>query len=180
MIGARLAAIAARLCRASGGAVAVEFALFAPLLLTLFIVGYAMSDIIACNRKVATTARSVADLASRFSSVSEADVTTILGASSQVLSPYQSSNALVRVSEIKVLTATNAQVIWSRAQGGSALVTGASVTLPSGMAATGSYLILGEVSYSYTPLLAYGMSRAMTLTDQTVMSPRLSDQVPIS
>jgi Flp pilus assembly protein TadG len=180
MIRASLLALPGQLRRNTRGAVAVEFALAAPLLLTLFIVGYAMSDIIACNRKVATAARSVADLASRFSAVNEADVSTILAASSQVLSPYKSSSALVRVSEIKVMTATSAQVIWSRAQGGSALVAGASVTLPSGMAATGSYLILGEVSYSYTPILAYGMSRAMTLTDQSVMSPRLSDQVPIS
>ncbi|MEP7222165.1 MAG: pilus assembly protein [Novosphingobium sp.] len=170
----------AGLVRDARGAVAVEFALFAPLLLALFIVGYALSDIIACNRKVATTARSVADLASRFSSVTDADVTTILAASAQVLSPYRSSNALVRVSEIKVLTSTSAQIIWSRAQGGSALLAGTTVTLPNGMAATGSYLILGEVSYSYTPLLAYGMSRAMTLNDQSVMSPRLSDQVPLS
>ena len=164
----------------TAGVVAVELALFAPLLIVLFIIGYALSDIIACNRKVATTARSVADLTSRFSAVNEADVATILGASAQVLSPYTSANALVRVSEIKVLSSTSAQVIWSRAQGGTTLTAGASVAIPSGMAATGSYIIMGEVSYSYTPLLAYGLSQAMTLSDRSLMSPRLSDQVPLS
>jgi len=169
-----------QLLRDASGATVVEFALIAPLLLLLYLGGYGLSDAIACNRKVTTTARSVADLVSRSSAVSESYVSTALGASSQVMAPYKISSALVRVSEVKVTGTTTAQVIWSRATGGTALTTGASVAMPSGMASTGSYMILGEVSYTYVPVEAWGASQAMTLSDRVFMSPRLSDQVPLS
>lgn len=162
------------------GITAVEFALVSPMLLSLFLVGMALSDGIACNRKVTTAARSVADLTARYSSVTTSDVSTILAASSQIMAPYDAANAAIRVSEIKVTGTTSGTVVWSRAQNGTALATNATVTVPSGMAATGSYMILGEVSFAYTPLFTWGSARAMTLSDSVYMSPRLSDQVPLS
>lgn len=173
---ARLRALAA--CRR--GITAVEFALVSPMLISLFLVGMALSDGIACNRKVSTTARAVADLTARYSSVSTSDVTTILAASAQVMAPYNVANAAVRVSEVKVTGSTSAAVVWSRAQNGTALATNATVTVPSGMAATGAYMILGEVSYTYTPPIVWGSAQTMTLSDSVFMSPRLSDQVPLS
>ena len=53
----------------------------------------------------------------------------ILGASTAVLSPYPSSNALVRVSYITVDSHGVATVSWSQSTNGTALTTGAVVTL---------------------------------------------------
>ncbi len=159
---------------------AVEFALLLPILLALFIAGLALSDGIACNRKVTTTAKSVADLTARYASVTTSDVTTILAASTQILAPYNASLATVRVSEVLVTGSTSSTVVWSRASNGTALTASSVVTIPSGMAATGSYLILGEVSYAYTPLFTYGAAQPMTLYDRVFMSPRMSDSVPLS
>lgn len=166
--------------RDTAGMAAVEFALLLPLLLALFIVGMALSDGIACNRKVTTTAKSVADLTARYASVTTADVTTILAASTQILTPYNANLATVRVSEVKVTGSTSSTVVWSRASNGTALAANTVVTIPSGMSATDSYLIMGEVSYAYTPLFTYGAAQPMTLYDRVFMSPRMSDSVPLS
>lgn len=162
------------------GMAAVEFALLLPLLLGLFIVGMALSDGIACNRKVTTTAKSVADLTARYASVTTADVSTILAASTQILAPYNASLATIRVSEVLVTGSTSSTVVWSRASNGTALTANSVVAIPSGMAATGSYLVMGEVSYAYTPLFTYGAAQPMTLYDRVFMSPRMSDSVPLS
>jgi Flp pilus assembly protein TadG len=162
------------------GMVAVEFALLLPIFLALFIVGMGLSDGIACARKVTTTAKSLADLTARYSSVTSGDVTTILNASAQILAPYDASKATERVSEVQVTGTTSATVVWSRAANGNALAAATAVTIPSGMAATGSYLILGEVSYVYTPLFTFGAARQMVLYDAVFMSPRMSDSVPLS
>lgn len=161
------------------GMSAVEFALMMPVILLLFMVGFAFSDAIACNRKVTTTAKSIADLTSRYSSVASSDLSTILAASTQVLAPYKASLATIRVSEVKVTGASTSTVQWSQASNGSALATNAAVAVPSGMAAVGSYLVMGEVSYSYTPLFTYGVAQPMTLYDRVFMSPRMSDQVTL-
>ena len=168
------------LCRDRVGMAAVEFALLLPILLAMFVVGLALSDGIACNRKVTTTAKSVADLTARYASVTTSDVTTILAASTQILAPYDATRATVRVSEVLVTGSTSSTVVWSRARNGTPLAANLAVTIPSGMAATGSYLILGEVSYAYVPLFTYGAAQPITLYDSVFMSPRMSDSVPLS
>ena len=175
-----LPALLARLRRDSRGVTVVEFALIAPILLTLYLAGFSLSDAIACQRKVTLTARTVSDLASRYSSMSATDADTVLAVSTQVLSPYNAARAQIRLSEVRVTSSTAAQVVWSRSLRGTPLTVGSSITLSANMAATGSYLILGETSYAFTPTFAFGAAQAMTLSDQTIMSPRLSDQVPLT
>src|SRR5207244_552221 len=67
------------------GLSAVEFALLLPLMLTLYLGGVEVSNGVAADRKVAITARTVADLAARMTTISNADMTNILGASSAVI-----------------------------------------------------------------------------------------------
>jgi len=166
-----------RIIHDHSGTALVEFAITVPILLTMYIGGFALSDAIACNRKVTIAARSIADLTSQNTSVSTNDVNTILNASAQVMSPYASSNAVVRVSEVQVTDATHAKVIWSQAINGQPNVVGWSANLANNMAAVGSYLIFAEIQYSYTSPIGGSLFRTMTFHDNIIMSPRLSDQV---
>jgi Flp pilus assembly protein TadG len=163
------------------GTVMVEFAIAFPVLVLLYIGSFTMSDAIACNRKVTIAARALTDLVTRYPSVTEADVTTIMNASSQVMSPYDTSKATIVLSEIKVTGTTQAEVVWSRAQNGTALIAGTTVTIPTNMAATDTYMLLGQVSYAYRPAARIAnFVQPMTLADSILMLPRVSDQVPIS
>lgn len=176
-----------RLAADRGGTVLIEFAMAFPVLVLLYLGGYMLSDAIACNRKVTVTARALTDLTTRYVAVREADVQMILNASAQVLSPYDVSKATIILSEVQVTsvsqTNTQARVVWSRALNGTALPDDVSsrVTLPANMAPVNTYMIVGKVTYTYTPpVKLVGFGGSMTLTDTIVMLPRIYEQIPLS
>lgn len=112
-----------RLARSSRGAVIIEFAACLPVLLLLYIGGTGLSDAIACNRKVATATRSLADLVSRamsptiiYNDPASADAKSYLSASAVVLAPYKLNNATQQISLLRVCDATHAYVVWTQAQ----------------------------------------------------------------
>src|SRR5438034_11197861 len=84
------------------GLSAVEFALLLPLMLTLYLGSVEVSNGVAADRKVSITARTVADLASRMTTINNSDMTNILNASSAVVAPYSVSNLIVTVSEVGI------------------------------------------------------------------------------
>ena len=112
-----------RLARSSGGSVLVEFAACLPVMLLLYIGGTVLSDAIACNRKVATATRSLADLVSRamsptiiYNDPASADAKSYLSASAVVLTPYKLNNATQQISLLRVCDETHAYVVWTQAQ----------------------------------------------------------------
>jgi len=169
-----------RLVQDRQGLALVEFAIIAPLFLLMFLSGYVLFDALSANRKVTTVARTVADLTTRYSSVTSSDLSTIMAASTQILWPYSSSHATVRVSQLLVASGTSATVVWSQAQNTTARSVGSTVTIPSGLADTGSYLVLGEAGYAYTAPISYRGFSTMTLSQSIFMVPRKSSSIPLS
>lgn len=169
-----------------------ELALVAPVLVLLFCGAYTISDAAACNRKVSRTARTIADTTSRYAAVTSTDLNTILDNSALVLAPYKTAKGSMRVTQVQVTDASHAKVVWSKAKNGTALAAGATVSLPSNLvpslmlpdltktpARAGSYFLIGEVSYSYTPLFGAAIMPSPTLYAKVYMLPRLSDSVPL-
>jgi Flp pilus assembly protein TadG len=160
------------------GVALVEFALVVPILLLMYLAGYQICDALSCNRKVTITARAVADLTTQNSSVSSAQLATILNASSKIMAPYAVSNAMVRVSELSTDSAGNTKVIWSQANDGiSGRVKNSSYTLPTTIKTNGSFLVMSEVVYSYKPPVDFGIVKPLTLSDNMYMSPRVSASI---
>jgi Flp pilus assembly protein TadG len=132
---------------ARAGVALVEFAIAVPVLITLYLGAFVLSDEISCSRKVTVTARTVTDLTTRYASMTSTQLATIMASSAQVLAPYPVNKASVRVSELLVTGST--QVVWSQANAASgtatipALTVGSTITLPANMATTGTYLVLG-------------------------------------
>ena len=116
-----------RLARAREGTALTEFAIVLPVLLMLFLSGFAVSDMILCYRKVTITTRTLADLISRNVSpsgtVASSTLTTYLNSSGLVLTPFATSKATLQITELRVCDATHAYVVWSQAQTGSTSVT---------------------------------------------------------
>jgi Flp pilus assembly protein TadG len=105
------------------GAVLVEFAFSLPVLLLLYTGGCALSDMIACSRKVTIASRSLVDLVSRtmspaviYNSPSSANAKSHMSAAAVVLSPYKLNNANEQISLLRVCDATHAYVVWTQAQ----------------------------------------------------------------
>ena len=69
------------------GVSAVEFALLAPMMIALYLGCVEVSDGVSADRKVSLTASTVANLTSQVSSITNADMTNILNASSAIIAP---------------------------------------------------------------------------------------------
>ena len=164
------------------GVAAVEFAIVLPFMLTLYIGGVELGDGMMIQLKVTDTAHSVADLTSQqTTSVTSATMSGILGASSATIAPYSASNLVVTVSEVSTDSGGAATVAWSQSLNGTARPVGQAMTLPSSLAGQANIsLILGEVSYAYTPNLGYTISGTVTLADSYYLFPRNSTAINLS
>lgn len=170
------------------GMAAVEFAMVLPFMLTLYIGGVELGDGMAILVKVTDTTHIVADLTTQNTCVTSGatgSLAGILGASSQTIAPYSSSNLTVTVSEVSTNAAGAATVTWSERLTGGAIgagrTAGQTITLPSSLAGQANIsLILGEVSYAYTPQLGYTITGTVNLSDSYYLFPRNSNSVTYS
>ena len=71
----------------------------------------------------------------------------------------------------------NATVDWSETLNGTKRAKGSTIVLPANLNIPNSSLIWSEVSYAYTPVIGYVITRTLTLKDEIYMRPRLSNQV---
>ena len=170
-----------KLCASRAATAGVEFALVVPVALILFTGAITYGDAIAIDRKVTLTVHTVTDLVTQYSSISNADLRTLLNASSSIIAPYPATPMLVTVSEVTTNGAGVAKVVWSvSTTGGTPLSVGQVVSLPASIDTANVTYIWGQVWYTYTPAFGYQVTGPMVLTDQTYMAPRLSTQITLT
>jgi Flp pilus assembly protein TadG len=167
-----------RFCRDSRGVAAVEFAIVLPFMLTLYIGGVELGDGMAIQVKVTDTAHTVADLVTQNKTINNATMQTILSASQQIIAPYSLVNATVTISEVSTNGSGAASVTWSDSLNGTPRTVGQPMTLPSSLAGQANIsLILGEVTYAYTPNLGYTITGTVNLSDSYWLFPRNSTSI---
>lgn len=156
---------------------AVEFAIVLPFLILLYIGGYQLADAISAHRKVTVATRTIADITSQYTSVTDDELDQILAASQQVMAPYKVSNAKLVVSQITIDNQGNATVSWSRGLNMTALTTGSPYTIPTSIKQNNTSLIIATTRYDYVPTVASRMIGTISMRDDIVMSPRAASTV---
>jgi Flp pilus assembly protein TadG len=172
--------IFAKLARFIGdrrGVSAVEFAILLPVMMTLYLGSVEGSQGIAAQRKVTLIAHALADLATQYTDITNADMSNVLAAGSAIIAPYSAANLKEVVSELSIDASGQATVVWSDTLGGTALTAGAVVSIPASLAVPNTFLIYTQVQYSYNPTYGYVMNSTMTLSDQSYMMPRQSTSI---
>jgi len=160
------------------GVAAVEFAAVLPFMLALYIGGVELGDGMAIQVKVTDAAHTVADLVTQNTSINNATMQTILNSSKQIIAPFSQLNLVVTISEISTDASGAATVTWSDSLSGTPRAVGQSMTLPSSLAGQPNIsLILGEVSYAYTPNLGYTITGTVNLADSYFLFPRNSTSI---
>jgi len=159
------------------GISAVEFAMLLPLMVTLYLGVVEVSQGVAIDRKVTLTTRTMADLASRVTSINNADMTSLLNASAAVMAPYPPTPLKIVLSAVTIDGNGVAKIAWSDTLNGTARTVGATVSLPAVLNVPNTTLIWSEVGYSYTPTMGYVVTGTLNLSDQLYMRPRLSETV---
>ena len=170
---------------ARDGISAVEFALILPFMLTLYLGGSELGDGMAIQFKATLAARTVADLATQYTNIPDSTtMNQILGAASTVVTPipdgghdrhrlginahqwqHDGDGRLERVQhrqraspEFDLPASDRNARRWLRG------------ILPV-------YLILGEVTYPYTPSMGYVITGTINIYEDVVFSPRLASCV---
>jgi Flp pilus assembly protein TadG len=173
----------------NSGIAATEFAMIVPLMLVMFFGTVEFSSGVAVNRKVTLVARTLSDLTSQSTSVSDVELGNFGQTGKAILTPYPAATLQSTITELYVdPTTLKARVQWSRAMtvnssGGVVLGTSSHsqkdiVTIPSALLVGGTYLIWSEVSYNYVPAVGYLMAKTgINLRDLTYTRPRQSQCV---
>jgi Flp pilus assembly protein TadG len=161
------------------GVSAVEFALVAPVLLLLLFGGFEVSNAVGTYRKVTDTTVELASITAQYTTMSAADVTSVMSASSQVMAPYPTQNLSIVLSEVTTNGASQATVTWSQAYNGAApLAVGSTVTLPPSFGSPHTSYIFVRATYRYTPTVGANFVQPMTMSDEIYMLPRGSSSIP--
>ena len=171
---------ALRLCQNGDGAVAVEFAFIAPILILLYLGTYVLGDAIDVRRKVLSTSEVVGDLVTRSTFMNQTGIDNIFDISQAMMIPSSADSLTMVVSTVAVDAKGKATVQWSRARHGSPRTAGSVYRMPTSFAAlTSTYFIVTEVKYAYQP--AFAVIPALGKIDMTAAShyrPRRSLTIP--
>jgi Flp pilus assembly protein TadG len=166
-----------RFTRNRKGVAAVEFAAILPAMLSLYVGGAELGDGFTIQFKAALVARTVTDLASQYVRIDNADMSTILNASSQVIAPYSAMNMTMTLSEITTNANGQGTVVWSDSLHGTPRAAGSTVTLPGNLQTANITILLGEVSYPYTPPVGYVFTGTININESQFFYPRLSSTI---
>ena len=155
----------------------MEFAIVLPFMLTLYAGSVELGEGLSIQYKTTLAARTVADIASQYTSIDAPTMTSILGAASTVVAPHSAANMTVIVSEVTTDAKGNGTITWSAAQNGNAHTVGQAVTLPADLQIPSISLLWGEVTNPYTPSLGYVATGTISLYESEYFYPRLSNCV---
>ena len=163
--------------RDTSGMAAIEFVFIVPLMLVIFFGTIELSNGVAADRKVTITARTLSDLVSQNTNVTNLQVTNFFKMGSAIMTPYSGTPMTLRVSAVSINGTGVATIAWSDGLGIAGRTVGSTVTVPAGLVVNNTQLIWSEISYIYTPAVGYVMKTAVTLADQCYTRPRQSTSV---
>ena len=163
------------------GVAAVEFALILPVMLLIYFGGVEIMQAVTVNRLVTLAATTVTNLVAQYTTISATtQMPDVLNASTQVLAPYSSTSAKIVVSCITIDSHGSASVTWSQTLNGTALTAGQTVTVPAALDVPNTSLILGQVTYAYSPAFDFMKVGPFNLISKVYMSPRASTTVNLA
>lgn len=160
-----------RFAASTRGVAAIEFAAVLPVLVVIFLASFDGGRAIATYLKVRAATYALAEITNQYATIQSADMTSILCAIATVMAPYTASPS-VTISQIKINANGKAKIEWSANQGGTARTVGSTITPPAAMIVDSSYLILAEVTNTFTPMFGFFGSGGINFSDNLYVTPR--------
>lgn len=167
----------ARFRRARDGVAAVEFAMLAPVMVTLFLGSIEVCDALNCNQKVTGMASTTADLIAQETSVSTNDMSNVYAAVNSIIYPYSTTGLKIVITSLVDNGSGGGKVAWSCAQNAAARTVNSTVTVPTGVITSGGSVILAEITYPYASPISDYITGTVNMTSQFYARPRRSTTV---
>ncbi len=143
------------------GVAAIEFAIIAPLMLTMYFVTMEIAPAIDASKKVGRGASMIADLVTQQQTVATVDLDAMMRLGEATILPYNRSNLKVVITALEVTNDPSPQVkvVWSRKMVEGAFsadqAAGTIETLPNDLKVKNSFYIKVETQLAYTPMIVW-------------------------
>jgi Flp pilus assembly protein TadG len=170
-----LGSVARRFWQARNGVAAIEFALIAPVMVTLLLAMTEVTVSVNTDRKLSLVTRTLADLTGRATVMTSNDMQAVFDAGRAVMQPYSAANGGFVISSIVVTmsgTTPTGAVAWSCANGPNAAkrTSGSPYTVPASFASAASFIVV-ESKMPYTPILGGQFTNGVINLNETLPWP---------
>jgi Flp pilus assembly protein TadG len=163
---------------AKQGVAAIEFAIIAPMMIFLLLGAVDLIDVLNANKRVHNAASSLSDVVARDTEVSDDEIAGIWSALDLLMFPSSAANMQVRVTSVRVVNATTAEVVWSEGRNMGARSAGSAVSLPAAMMIAGTSIIMTEAETDYSAPLGVLTAMPVKLDHTAYRRSRLVDPIP--
>ena len=154
---------------------AVEFALIAPILVSLYLAAAELSTALTAQRKVTQVATMVADLVTQDDFITSAELTDIYNAADAVLAPFGGANLNLRITSLRLDVLQDGHYVhWSEGSGMTAYALDDDIVIPGGLLEEGYSVIFVEAAYDHTSALNAVLPGTVTLQKNAYLRPRRS------
>lgn len=160
------------------GVAAVEFAMILPLVLVLFVGTFELGQALTVDRRVTQAASSAADLVAQGSTITEADLTAVMGLADSILKPYDANLLNVEIVSVEADDEGETTVGWSFSKGGGEPYAAGSAYSMTGELANlispTTSVIIAKATYTYTPIIGKFLKGGVELEETFYLRPRRS------
>ena len=169
-----------RLFKDTRGLAAIEFALVLPLMISAMLGTVEVWNLVTSYSKAVSASQTVADLTSQSSTLTTAQMNSIVVAAQRVLDPLASDTTTLGISVVSVgFDATNKPIqLWKFGWGTSAAASPA-ITGANGLGVTGDSVILVNLSYTCIPLI-HQIVPQVTFVETSYSRPRLVKKIALN
>lgn len=172
------AAAARRLLDSRDGAVAIEFALIFPVMLTLFLGSFEVTNLLSANLKMTAATEAAADLAAGATSLTPAQIDSFSAAATLIMSPLAPSGLRLAFASVVYSGPGSTPVVaWHHEQNGAAPITSHGLDGATLEKLGSGSVILVEATYDYSSPLSFVLSKTYSLTDKAYDRPRYVEEV---
>jgi Flp pilus assembly protein TadG len=159
------------LARNGAGVAAIEFALVMPILLSLFLGTFELTNLLLASSKLTTAAQTAADLVAQQKSVAKADITNYGNAAREIMAPFAATPLGLAYASVTFDAAGKPTLAWHDEDNAPAIVNPTS--LVAGLGAAGESVVIVQVRYAYASPISFVLQSSYSLSDTAFRRPRL-------
>jgi Flp pilus assembly protein TadG len=176
---ARLSHLAGRIRDDIKGVSAVEFAIIAPMLVTLYLGAAETALGVSVNRKVSRVSSTISDLVAQAQTVSADDIDGIMNAAFAIMAPTDATPLRIVLTGVEIDADAKTKVIWSRKKGSgaSAASVGSTYPIPTAIKIADSFVVVAQVQYDYAPAMGGQIVGSIQFDKKNYLRPRIGSNV---
>ncbi len=151
------------------GAIAIEFAMIFPIMITIYFGVVEISQGLAASRKVTMLTSSVGDLVAQFDEIGPTTIAGLFDAADEIMRPFATTGTdqlKINIYNVTTIPANN----WSYSPNGECV--GGAPPVPAALLASGGSVIVAHVCYIHNSILHRFFTTDPTFSDTLYLRPR--------